>query len=116
MSFASNAKKVAKKLIAKYGNVIDLVEYTTGTYDPTTGERGRIETLHRMKGQISKYSIAEMAYDNITANDIKVIIETDLTVTRDWKVLIKGKYMMVIDIAIVTAQDKNIILKLQVRT
>ena len=115
MSFASRAKATAKRLITKYGNDLYLVEYSVGGYNATTGEKDEVETPHPIKGAVTNFTTAQMANDNITADDLLVIVETDMNVTRDWKIKIGTKYLQIINIVTITAQNAKIILKIQVR-
>ena len=115
MSFAARAKATADRLITKYGNDVILVEYNIGAYNPTIGKKDKIEIPHPIKGAVTNFTIAQMANDNITASDLLVIVETDMNVTRDWKILIGTKYLQIINIVTITAQNAKIILKIQVR-
>ena len=83
MSFSSNAKKLADRLINKYGDKVVLVQRVLGGYDPTTGKDQAALTNYPINGQVTNYSVAEMASDNITVDDLRLIVQTDLEVTRD---------------------------------
>jgi len=115
MSFASNAKKLAKRLIDKYGDSVVLVERVLGSYNPTTGEDQVTEFNYSRRGQVTNYSVAEMASDNITIDDLRLIVQTDLAITRDWTVTYNGKSWKIIDIVLVRTQDNTVIQTLQIR-
>ncbi len=115
MSFSSNAKALADRLIKKYGDSVVLVERVLGGYDPTTGKDQVTLTNYSRKGQVTNYSVAEMSSDNITVDDLQVIVRVDLDITRDWTVTYANKSWKIIDIVKIRTQDNTVIHKLQIR-
>ncbi len=115
MSFAKNMKDTAKRLIAKYGNSITLVEVIDGIYNPATGEHTTTETLYPVKGVMGRYTTAEYSSDHVQIGDVKLTVETDLIITRDWKVDYDKERFTVLDTTIISSQDTKIIYILQLR-
>ena len=115
MSFASNMQNVADSLITKYGNDIEIIEVQKGTYNPTTGKDSATTVVHPFKAYVSNFTVEEMDSDNFTIDDFKVMVQTDLPITRDWLVSVQGVHMKIISKYFITTQNESITQTLQVR-
>lgn len=114
-TFANRFKKLGKKLIGKYGDNVVVVHRYDCVYSPSLGEDVCTEDLYPYKAQISSYTIAESASDNVSVDDLRMIIPSDVLINKDWEVQYDGKIWSIIDIVKVRTQDNTIIQTLQVR-
>jgi len=114
-AFATRFQKLAKKLIGKYGDNIVVVHRYDCVYSPSLGEDVCTEDLYPYKGQVTNYTTAEMASDNVSVDDLKVIIPTEALINKEWELQYDGKIWSIIDIIKVRTQDKTVIQTLQIR-
>jgi len=119
MSFASNMRTSAKKLIDKYGTDMMLIEVQTGVYDPISGESSDMEIAHAAKGHISRFDNSLVVSGVVNMDDLKVMLySTDMIPfpNKEWKLEISGERLSIISVQnIITAQNKAIIYTLQAR-
>jgi len=119
MSFASNRRKSAKKLIDKYGTDAYLVEVHNGTYDPISGETPTSEILHPTKVHISRFDNSLVVAGVVNMDDLKVMLyATDKVqiASMEFKLEIGGERLNIISVQdVITAQNQAIIYTLQVR-
>ena len=114
-AFANRFIALGKKLIGKYGDNVVIVHRYDCIYDPTIGEDVCTEDLYPYKAQVSSYTIAESATDNVSVDDLRMIIPTQAVINKEWEVQYDNKVWSIIDIVKVRTQDNTIIQTLQVR-
>jgi hypothetical protein len=73
MALASPLRKVASKLMAKFGGVATIRRVTTGAYNPTTGTVTETTTDTAVRGVLEDVNLRE-ANDLIQANDKRLLI------------------------------------------
>ena len=115
MSFANAMSKTADKLIKKYGEEITLIYRYDCEYDPSTGGEICSEDTYDVKGKVSNFSISEQSSESINVDDMKVIIQTDIDITKNYTLIYDSKEYLVLNILKTVAQDKTIIQSLQIR-
>jgi len=119
MSFASNMRASAKRLIDKYGTDMKLIEVFTGMYDPIMGESPVNEITHAVKGHISRFDNSLVVSGVVNMDDLKVMLYSTDMITlpnKEWKLEISGERLNIISVQnIITAQNEPIIYTLQVR-
>lgn len=114
-SFADRAINTAKKLIGKYGNSVTLVDRTSPLYDPSTGEDITTPVYYPMKGSVSNYTHQDGLSPNIEVTDLRVLVESQLTINKEWTVEIGLISYEVIDVTIISTQDEVITQAIQIR-
>jgi len=120
MSFSSSMSKTAKKLIDKYGNNVVVIHKHDCVWEPSLGENVCQETLYPYKASISNYSSQELQSEYVSVDDLKATIQSAVNIKKtdadeEFMVEYDGKRWKIINIEIVTTQDKIIIQKLQIR-
>ena len=109
-------QKISDKLIRELaGNDIELIEVVKGAYNPTTGKDSATVVAHPLKAYVSNFTVEEMDNDNFTIDDFKVMVQTELSINKDWLVAIGGKQMKIINIVLIVNHNKLIVQTLQVR-
>ena len=114
-TFADNSLKLGNKLIGKYGDDIVLIHRYDCTYDPITGEEVCTEDNYSIKGQVTNFTIADAVNDNVSMDDLLILVPISIEVTRNFKVEYNSKLYSVINVTIVSTQDTYVLQKLQVR-
>lgn len=114
-AFADGAKRLAAKLLSKYGDTIVLTNQYNSVYDPATGDNAYTTAAYNLKGQVTNFTLSELDGDVVQANDLLVIIQTELNITREWKITYLGKDWKIINLSRVRTQDSTIIQKVQIR-
>jgi hypothetical protein len=73
MALASPLRKVASKLMAKFGGVATIRRVTTGAYDPVTGTASETTTDTAVRGVLEDVNLREVN-DLIQAGDKRLLI------------------------------------------
>jgi len=100
MALASPLRKVASKLMARFGGVATIRSVATGSYDPATGTIAETNTDTTVRGVLEDVNIREMN-ELVQAGDKRLIIAAaDLTTapTTVDKVLINSVVHQIIRI------------------
>jgi len=100
MALASPLRKVASKLMARFGGVATIRRVATGSYDPATGTIAETNTDTTVRGVLEDVNIRE-ANELVQAGDKRLIIAAaDLTTapTTVDKVLINSVVHQIIRI------------------
>ena len=108
-------KKVAVKLLIKYGNDVVVDVKSNGVYNPDTGDIDYTSATTPAKAYIGNYTVAELASDNVNAMDMKIIISPDFAIVKDDVLVNEGKTIRVISVRMVTTQNSLIVQELQAR-
>jgi len=115
-AFADNAKKLANRLLNKYGNSTDIVLVDRGDYDPVSGEASKTEVVRTIKGVVSNYNASQGIEDNVSKDDLLMIIAFNVVLVDIQSYIdYDNKRWTIISNQRVTTQDELIIQKLQVR-
>ena len=115
MSFSSNMKRTANKLLNKYADDITIIQVTLGAYTPTLGESPSTEVLMASKGFPEVFSTNEIIPDVINIGDVRMIIETDIAITKQDLIEYNSDRYDIINIEETRAQNTNIIYTLHIR-
>jgi len=115
-AFAERAKRLAHRLIYKYGDSTDLVLVQEFTYDPFSGETSKGEKVTHIKGVVSNYNASKGIEDNVSKDDLLMIVAyNEVLVNVQAYIDYDSKRWTIINAQRVTTQDELIIQKLQVR-
>ena len=115
MSFSGSMSGTAAKLINKYGESVVMINRYNCVYDPSLGEEVCTEDRYARTGKVGGYTISEQSADNINTDDLRLIIQTEVKITKDWKVEYKEKEYSIITIAQTVAQNMTIVQTVQLR-
>ncbi len=115
MSFSTNMKKVAVRLLSKYGDTMDVVVKSGGAYNPSTGEVEGTQTITHTIAYVGNFTLAEQASDNVNSFDMKMIFSLDFALVKDDTVIFAGKELQIINVMSVITQDTMIIQTVQAR-
>lgn len=117
MSLASPLRKVASKLMARFGGVVTLRSVTTGVYNATTGTISETVTDTTVRGVLEDVKVREVN-ELIQAGDKRLIIAAgDVTaapITAD-KVLIATVVHQVISVQTIEQDNTAITYELILR-
>ena len=117
MSLASPLRKVASKLMAKFGGVATLRRVTSGVYNPTTGTVSETTTDTAVRGVLEDVSLREVN-DLIQAGDKRLLIAAaDLAnaPTPADRVIIAGRTLQVIQVRTIEQDNEPITYELMLR-
>ena len=117
MSLASPLRKVASKLMAKFGGVATLRRVTSGVYNPTTGTAAETTTDTAVRGVLEDVSLREVN-DLIQAGDKRLLIASaDLAnaPTPADRVIIAGRTLQVIQVRTIEQDNTAITYELILR-
>ena len=117
MSLASPLRKVASKLMAKFGGVATLRRVTSGVYNPTTGTAAETTTDTAVRGVLEDVSLREVN-DLIQAGDKRLLIAAaDLAnaPTPADRVIIAGRTLQVIQVRTIEQDNEPITYELMLR-
>lgn len=107
MSLASPLRKVASKLMSKFGGTATIRRVTPGVYNPTTGTSSEVVTDTAVRGVLQDVNLREVN-DLIQAGDKRLLIaaaDTASVPTTADRVLIEGRTLQVIQV--VTIEQDN---------
>ena len=117
MSLASPLRKVASKLMAKFGGVATIRRVTLGAYNTTTGTAAETTTDTAVRGVLEDVSLREVN-DLIQAGDKRLLIAAaDLAnaPTPADRVIIAGRTLQVIDVRTIEQDNTAITYELILR-
>jgi hypothetical protein len=117
MTLASPLRKVASKLMAKFGGVATLRRVTPGIYNPTTGTVSETTSDAALRGVLEDVSLREVN-DLIQAGDKRLMVAAaDLAnapTTAD-RVIIAGRALQVIEVRTIEQDNTAITYELILR-
>jgi hypothetical protein len=117
MALASPLRKVASKLMARFGGVATIRRVATGSYDPTTGTIAETNTDTTVRGVLEDVNIREVN-ELVQAGDKRLIVAAaDLTTapTTVDKVLINSVVHQIIRIQTIEQDNTAITYELILR-
>jgi len=117
MSLASPLRKVASKLMAKFGGVATIRRVTLGAYNTTTGTAAETTTDTTVRGVLEDVSLREVN-DLIQAGDKRLLIAAaDLAnaPTPADRVIIAGRTLQVIQVRTIEQDNEPITYELMLR-
>jgi hypothetical protein len=117
MALASPLRKVASKLMAKFGGVATIRRVINGAYNPTTGTVSETTTDTAVRGVLEDVNLREVN-DLIQAGDKRLLIAAaDLAnapTTAD-RVIISGRTLQVIEVRTIEQDNTAITYELILR-
>jgi hypothetical protein len=117
MSLANPLRKVASKLMARFGGEATIRRVTMGSYNPTTGTAAETTTDTTVRGVLEDVSLREVN-DLIQAGDKRLMIAAvDLAsapTTAD-RVIIAGRALQVIEVRTIEQDNTAITYELILR-
>ena len=114
---ADNFRKLADRLITKWGMDITMVETVKGDFNPDTGKYDTTDTLHTIKGHIEPYKSSDVVPGVINIDDLRILVyAADYQVTKDWEVLFDNKKHRIINVSRTVTQNKKVVYELQCRS
>jgi len=117
MSLASPLRKVASKLMAKFGGVATIRRVTLGAYNTTTGTAAETTTDTTVRGVLEDVNLREVN-DLIQAGDKRLLIAAaDLAnaPTPADRVIIAGRTLQVIQVRTIEQDNEPITYELILR-
>jgi len=108
-------KTTATNLIQNFGGTVSLVVITPGTYNTATGETDNTETETEVSGVKIDFNKNEIDGTIVKANDIKIYLPADTTISKTDKIKLSGNTYNIIDIKEVKPGDTILYYELQVR-
>ena len=117
MTLASPLRKVASKLMARFGGVATLRRVTPGVYNPTTGTVSEVVTDTELRGVLEDVNLREVN-DLIQAGDKRLIVaaaDTAATPTMADRVIIGGRTLQVIEVRTIEQDNEPITYELILR-
>ena len=117
MSLASPLRKVASKLMAKFGGVATIRRVTLGAYNTTTGTAAETTTDTAVRGVLEDVSLREVN-DLIQAGDKRLLIaaaDTAAPPTMADRVIIAGRTLQVIQVRTIEQDNEPITYELMLR-
>jgi hypothetical protein len=117
MTLASPLRKVASKLMARFGGVVTLRSVTTGVYNATTGTISETVTDTTVRGVLEDVNLREVN-DLIQAGDKRLLIaaaDTAAPPTTADRVIITGRTLQVIEVRTIEQDNTAITYELILR-
>jgi len=117
MSLASPLRKVASKLMAKFGGVATIRRVTLGAYNTTTGTAAETTTDTALRGVLEDVNLREVN-DLIQAGDKRLLIaaaDTAAPPTMADRVIIAGRTLQVIQVRTIEQDNTAITYELILR-
>jgi len=117
MSLANPLRKVASKLMAKFGGVATLRRVTPGVYNPTTGTVSESISDITVRGVLEDINLREVN-DLIQAGDKRLLIaaaDTAAPPTTADRVIIAGRTLQVIQVRTIEQDNEPITYELILR-
>jgi hypothetical protein len=117
MSLANPLRKVASKLMAKFGGVATLRRVAPGVYNPTTGTVSEATSDTALRGVLEDVNLREVN-DLIQAGDKRLTIAAADTVavpTTADRVIITGRTLQVIEVRTIEQDNEPITYELILR-
>jgi hypothetical protein len=117
MTLASPLRKVASKLMAKFGGSATIRRVTTGVYNPTTGTTSETTTDTAVRGVLQDVNLREVN-ELIQAGDKRLLIaaaDTPAVPTTADRVIIQGRTLQVIQVQTIEQDNTAITYELILR-
>jgi hypothetical protein len=117
MTLAIPLRKVASKLMAKFGGVAALRRVTPGIYNPTTGTVSETTSDTALRGVLEDVALREVN-DLIQAGDKRLIIaaaDTAAVPTTADRVIISNRTLQVIEVRTIEQDNEPITYELILR-
>ena len=117
MTLAVPLRKVASKLMAKFGGVASFRRVTPGVYNPTTGTVSETTSDTALRGVLEDVNLREVN-DLIQAGDKRLIVaaaDTAATPTMADRVIIGGRTLQVIEVRTIEQDNEPITYELILR-
>ncbi len=117
MSLANPLRKVASKLMARFGGVATLRRVTPGVYNPTTGTISEVTSDTAIRGVLEDVALREVN-DLIQAGDKRLIIaaaDAAAVPTTADRVVISGRTLQVIEVRTIEQDNTPITYELILR-
>jgi len=117
MSIAIPLRKVASKLMAKFGGVATLCRVTPGIYNPTTGTVSETTSDTELRGVLEDVNLREVN-DLIQAGDKRLTIaaaDTAAPPTMADRVIIESRTLQVIQVRTIEQDNEPITYELILR-
>lgn len=117
MTLANPLRKVASKLMAKFGGVATIRRVTPGVYNPTTGTISEVVADAAVRGVLEDVNLREVN-DLIQAGDKRLIIaaaDTAAVPTTADRVVISGRTLQVIEVRTIEQDNTPITYELILR-
>jgi hypothetical protein len=117
MTLAIPLRKVASKLMAKFGGVATLRRVTPGIYNPTTGTVSETTSDTALRGVLENVALREVN-DLIQAGDKRLIIaaaDTAAVPTTADRVIISNRTLQVIEVRTIEQDNEPITYELILR-
>jgi len=117
MTLSTPLRKVASKLMAKFGGEVTIRRITVGVYNPTTGTASETVSDNQIKGVLEDVNIREVN-DLVQASDKRLIIaaaDTAAVPTTVDKVLINSVIHQVIRVVTIEQDNEPITYELILR-
>ena len=117
MSLANPLRKVASKLMAKFGGVATIRRVTLGAYNTTTGTAAETTSDTALRGVPEDVNLREVN-DLIQAGDKRLIVaaaDTAATPTMADRVIIGGRTLQVIQVRTIEQDNEPITYELILR-
>jgi hypothetical protein len=117
MTLASPLRKVASKLMAKFGGVATLRRVTPGVYNPTTGTVSESTSDTALRGVLEDVSLREVN-DLIQAGDKRLTIaaaDTAAVPTTADRVIISNRSLQIIEVRTIEQDNTAITYELILR-
>ncbi len=117
MSLAAPLRKVASKLMARFGGVATLRRVTPGIYNPTTGTVSEVVSDTALRGVLEDVNLREVN-DLIQAGDKRLIIaaaDTAAVPTTADRVIISNRTLQVIEVRTIEQDNEPITYELILR-
>jgi len=117
VTLAVPLRKVASKLMAKFGGVATLRRVTPGIYNPTTGTVSEITSDTALRGVLENVALREVN-DLIQAGDKRLIIaaaDTAAVPTTADRVIISNRTLQVIEVRTIEQDNEPITYELILR-
>ena len=117
MTLAGPLRKVASKLMAKFGGEATIRRITVGAYDPATGTAAETTSDTALRGVLEDISLREVN-DLIQAGDKRLIVaaaDTAAVPTMADRVIIAGRSLQVIEVRTIEQDNEPITYELILR-
>ena len=117
MSLANPLRKVASKLMAKFGGVATIRRITPGVYNPTTGTVSETTSDTELRGVLEDVNLREVN-DLIQAGDKRLTIaaaDTAAPPTMADRVIIESRTLQVIQVRTIEQDNEPITYELILR-
>jgi hypothetical protein len=117
MSLANPLRKVASKLMAKFGGVATLRRAAPGVYNPTTGTVSDATSDTALRGVLEDVALREVN-DLIQAGDKRLIVaaaDTAAVPTTADRVIISSRSLQVIEVRTIEQDNEPITYELILR-